>query len=267
VSIGDALDTIASLIGDVGRCSARARRYRLTAELAERTLSRTLFLGGEVRAARRSGATTDDALVVVEGELRALLAAAEQAIGDVRATSAYRDALTAWESGRYADVAACAPEIFAGVELVTTPGLLYAPIPVVNRRGGAERFLTPDAVAARVAALLREGVGAEREPADLGADESLPAIVLTETPDLLETPLALVVDPARDGVPVARLVGSGELLVYAPRVSAVGRVRCTAEPDDEWWAVRPNEYARWINALRAALAPHGIELAGGPSAA
>jgi hypothetical protein len=93
---------------------------------------------------------------------------------------------------------------------------------------------------------------------DLGADAAIRAVFLEDDPDAASSPVTLVVEPARIGLPTFRLGAAGEVLIYAPKVSPAPRVRCAATVSDEWWAVRPDAYARYVDDLERALAARGV---------
>ena len=77
----EALDEIATLIGEIGRCYQRGRRYRAIAAVCEeRYLARALEIGSRVRRARRVGDLDAPAAASLIATLRELQAECERAI-------------------------------------------------------------------------------------------------------------------------------------------------------------------------------------------
>jgi hypothetical protein len=256
---GDLLDEAARLIADLGGCYARARRYRaLAADCEERYLARTLAIGSEIRERLRVPEPDRAACAPAVDELRRLAIACEAAIGVVRASAPYRAAVRAWDEGRWSDVAVLAPTIFDAIAPFATVRPLHFTVPVVGRRGGAH-FLAPATVAERILDLLRTGIPASDPVPELGADETLRAVVLDEDPEAIESPIAVIVAPEDVAWPLFRLEPAGEIFVYAPHVQARMRVRCASHVDDEWWAVRPEAYGRYVAELERELAARGID--------
>ena len=231
----DALQEAARLIEEFGVCYTQARRYRqIAAECEDRYLARALAIGSEIRQQVRA---EDEAVDPAIEELRRLCASCAAAIAAVRASAPYRQALHAWEEGRFLDVAVVAPAIFEGIEPYRAPDSVYHAV---------------------IATLIATGIAAAEPVPDLGADAAIRAVFLEDDPDAASSPITLVVEPERIGLPTFRLGSAGEVLIYAPSVPPVARVRCAATVSDEWWAVRPDAYSRYVDDLERELAARGV---------
>ena len=252
----DALQEAARLIEAFGVCYTQARRYRqIAAECEDRYLARALAIGSEIRRRVRA---EDEAVDAAIEELGRLCASCAAAIAMVHAGVPYRRALHVWEEGRLLDVAAMAPAIFDGVEPYLATDTLYHAVQVTDPRRGGEHFLPAAKVAERIATLVASGIAAAEPVPDLGADAAIRAVFLEDDPDAASSPVALAVEPERIGLPTFRLGSAGEVLIYAPSVSPVPRVRCATTVSDEWWAVRPDAYARYVDDLERELTARGI---------
>ncbi len=255
----DPFDEAATLIADLGRCYARARRYRvLAAECEERYLARALAIGGNVREWARAPEPDRVACAAAVAELRRLGGECDAAIRDVQESAPYRAAVRAWDANRFVEVAALAPAIFDSVEPFAATHALHVPVSVTARRGG-EHFLPPAIVAERLVDLMRDGLPAAEPVPDFGADDHLGAVLLDEDAEAMAAPVTIVVDPADVSWPLFRLEPAGEVLVYVPRLQARMRVCCASEVGDEWWAVRPDAYGRYVADLERELRARGVE--------
>jgi hypothetical protein len=56
------------------------------------------------------------------------------------------------------------------------------------------------------------------------------------------------------------LAGTDLVLLYAERLVAPFVVTCSPSVDDEWWAVRPDAYRDYLEALRSTLSPGGLSV-------
>lgn len=256
----DALEDAARLVTAVGECYARARRYRALAGDSEtRFLDRALTLGGELRALARTAVLNVEAAVAIAAELRRIVAECAAGVAAVHASAPYRAAVRAWDAGELAAVAARAPDLFDGVVPDAAERALYFPVAVTSSRRGGEHFLTAGTLADRIVALLRDGIPAADPPPERGADDHIGAVVLDDDAEAAPGPITLAFLPGTIALPRLRLEPAGEVLVYAPRLVAPGRVRCAAHVTDEWWAVRPEAYPRYVEALTCELALRGID--------
>jgi hypothetical protein len=258
----DVLEEIAGLLGDLGSSYQRGRRYRaINAACEERYLTRALTIGSTVRRASRQATLDASALGALRDELRALAAACEADIARVRNDEPYRAAVAAWEAGRLDEVADAATRIFTAVELYRPCPTLYHPVPITQRGGGREHFVSPAACAETIVDLQREGLVAARTPPELGADDVIRAVVLTDDPETGDSPIALAVDPGELPFPVCHVVPGGDVLIYAGRVAATFRVRVASTVMDEWWNVRPDEYRAYVENLHRELDARGLTVA------
>ncbi len=259
----DALETAARLIAEVGDAYTRGRRYRAIADVCEtQFLGRALALGGELRALARRGTPDPDAAARIVAELATIVTDCDAAIATVHASDGYRAAVDAWDAGDLDAVAGHARELFDGVVEDRTERPLFFPVTVTSlRSGGAarEHFLPVSTIAERIALLRREGVVAADPPPERGADDRLRAVLLDDDPDAAASPITLVWRPGVIALPRARLEPAGEVLVHAPRLAAGATgIRYARDVSDEWWAVRPDAYARYVEELTRELARRGI---------
>ncbi len=254
----DLLEEGARLIADVGACYSRARRYRaIAADCEERFLGRGLAIGGAMREWARATRPDRAACAAAVAELRQLIADCDAAIAVVHASVAYREAVAAWDGERWSAVAALAPAIFDGIEPIASVRPLHFPVSVVAPRGGTH-FLAPPTVADRISGLLRDGLPAADPVPELGADDTLRAVVLDDDADAIEAPLTLVVAAEDVPWPLFRLAPVGEIFVYVARLQVPARVRCAAHAADEWWAVRSDAYEAYVSELARELAARGV---------
>jgi hypothetical protein len=260
----DPLARVADLIRDVGLAAERARRYRaLATSVAEPAFERALAIGASIRRSlrdpERQRADAGDAA----RELETLLDRCTRAVVDVQASAVYHDAVAAVAAGATGHVATLAPLLFSDVEPFPDARVLYWPVPIAGPRS-AGHFLPPEECAARIAEHAADGLVATLPPPELGADEHIPAIVLSAEHDVAESPIALAIEASALGAPLCRLGGGTTAFFYAPRVRVSFRVRTAAIVSDEWWAVRPDAYRAYVEALRDALAPTGIGIETAP---
>ena len=255
----DVLEEIAALISAVGRCYQRARRYRDIAALCEdQYLARALEIGSAIRKLGRGGGLDVHAAAAAEEALRDLLTGCESAVAGVRASDLYRRTVAAWEAGRSAEVAAAAPGIFTAVEPYPDCPTLYYPIPLTNRRGGGDHFIAPSACADALAELARSGIIPPATALELGADDTIQAVLLCVDFENAESPVALAIEPSALDAPICRIGPAGDAVVYAARLRTPFRVHFAQVVTDEWWAVRPDTYDDYVDRLKPELATRGL---------
>jgi len=259
----DVFKEIATLIAEVGRCYRRGRRYRDIAALCEqRYLAGALEIGSSIRQRARGGSLDAGATVSTVDSLRDLLAGCEAAIAAVHASDIYRRTVAAWEGGRCADVAVAAPSIFASVEPYPDCPTLYHSIAITSRRGGGDHFISPSACADALTELSCSGIVPSSTPPELGADERIRAVLLSEDFEVAESPIALAIEPSALDVPICRIGPAGDGLIYTARLSVPFRV-CFAEVvADEWWALQPDAYDNYVDRLVTELAARGLPTRG-----
>jgi hypothetical protein len=181
------------------------------------------------------------------------LASCWSAIDDVRTSQIYREAVAHFSEGEAERAATGAIEIFASVVPHAATDTLYWAMPIRGERSGAH-FLEPEECASRLSMIAAEGVPAAAEQLDLGGDEAIRPVLLTDEHDGSESPIALTFEPGTLPGRVCRLDGSNVALFYAERLRADFTVRCTPIVSDEWWSIRPDAYREYVVALRQALA-------------
>ena len=257
----DPVAEAAALIREVGRSAQRARRYRdLATQLATPVFDRALAIGSDVRRTIRSSEPHPTAITAALAELRELLASCENAITRIQVSALYREAVASFAAGATAQVAALAPPIFTDVTPHAATGILYWAVPIGAGRSGAH-FLPPTEVAARVQQMASEGLVAAPSPLELGGDDTIAPVLLSDEHDGSESPVALAFEPHTLSAPVCRLDGSNIVLFYAKRLRAAFTVTCARSVDDEWWSVRPDAYQEYLAELREALIERALRVA------
>jgi hypothetical protein len=256
-SPGDPIERIAAAIRDVGARARYARRYRdLTTSVADPVFDRVLELGSEVRRAAR-GTDAGSVIAAALRELEQLEARCAAGIAQVRAAEVYRDAAASFRDGAVGRVAACAPRIFTDVEPYAPGHPVYWPVPLGAGRSGPH-FIAPEECAARIVRIAADGVAAPETPPDLGGDDAITPVVLSDDLDPFESPVALAFDPTTLPGPVCRLESDGTVLFYGERLSGTPRVECLASVEDEWWRTRTDYYRDYVDGLQRALQAAGF---------
>lgn len=259
----DPVERVADLIREVGRAAQQARRYRvLAASVAEPAFERALEIGTFIRQSLRDPGRQREQAVAAAAELEATLESCRAAIADVQKSAVYEEALAAIGTGALDRLALLAPAVFDQVEPFPDATRLYWPVPIAGPRPGPH-FVPPADCAARIVKIMTEGLGAASPPPELGADERIPAVVLADEHEVGESPLALVLDARAFPAPLCRLASSNVALFYAPRVQLPFRVRAAGVVSDEWWAIRPDAYRTYVDALGATLTASGITVESG----
>jgi hypothetical protein len=154
-------------------------------------------------------------------------------------------------------VAELATSLFTDVSPGAPTGLLYWAVPISSGQTGSH-FLPAGELASRLKAIAAEGIIAPRQAPELGGDEHITPVFLTEEHDGAESPIALAYDPHALPAPVCRLDGSNVALFYARRLASAFTVHCHATVTDEWWHVRPDAYREYLQDLHAALSAEGL---------
>jgi hypothetical protein len=255
----DPLETAATLIRDVGEIARRARRYRaLVSDLAEPAFDRALALGSEIRRAART-TQPHAAIAAAIAELRELQSRCEAAIAEVKRSRDYEVAVARFRAGAADQVATLAPRIFTGVATSDRRGALFWTLPLGSRRGGPH-FLPAEDCAARVRTIVSEGLPGPTTPPELGGDETINPVALSDEHDGSESPIALRFQARDLPTPLCRIEGSSIVLVYVARLKAELVVSCQATVEDEWWRVRPDSYREYLGELEAALVWYEIPM-------
>ena len=249
----DRIDEAARLVEAVGTAAQDARRYRALAErLAEPTFDRAVTLGGVIRRALRPGAPSPADLDQALGELRTLLEECRRARAELWASPGYRAAVTCFEAGEIDRLARLVPDIFHQVVPDDGTTRLFWPVAIATRRPG-NHFVPAEQLAAQLSA-LRDGIPAASPPPDLGADDHIRAVVLTDDEDFSDSPIVLRFDRTALPGPVSRLKDTPTILFHAAALACRFVVRFAPEVSDEWWSVRPDAYRAYRERVRTALA-------------
>jgi hypothetical protein len=257
----DPLADAAALIRDVGRSAQQARRYRaLAAAVADPIFDRALAIGSDVRRAMRSEASQAlPAVTTAVDELRALLTRCGAAIAEVKRSPTYEEAAAAFAAGAAERVAALAAALFTDVTSDLPKGTYYWAVPVTSGRSGAH-FLPAGDLATRLHRMATDGLAADSHPPELGGDETIRPLYLTDRPDETESPIALAFEPDALPTAIGRLAGTNAVLVYTARLRADFTVTCAASVDDEWWNVTPDAYRDYLQEFRDTLSPYGLRV-------
>ena len=260
----DILAEAAALIRDAGLSAECARRYRTLATIvAEPTFDRALALGSTIRRAGRDPLGAEHELLAAVEELRQLLARSEAAIAEVRASASYREAVAAFTAGAVHRTAPLAIEVFTDVVGGDSAGAATWDVPLGTGPGG-EHFVSPEECAARIAEIARTGLHAASPPPRLGADDTITPVTLGLGIGDADGPVTLAFELEQLPGPICRLEHSTLALFYAGRLHAPFTVRCAAGVTDEWWNIRPDAYAKWIEALGPLLQSQGLVMTMAP---
>ncbi len=249
----DAAERATVLLRDVASSAEDARRYRaLATRIAEPALDRALAIGSVIRRELRTGPSPRPAVAAALSELQELLDACRSAIAEVRSSRDYVEAASGFARGDTERVASLAPAIFAGVVPAEGCATVFWPVPIAARIPGSH-FVPAEKCAAHILALSNEGIPAALPPPDLGADDLIGAVPLSEEHDGADSPIALAFNADELPAPVCRLQDTPTLLFYAPRLRCEFAIHAAGTVSDEWWAVRPDAYRRYLDELRHAL--------------
>ncbi|MEO6026115.1 MAG: hypothetical protein ABIR79_04540 [Candidatus Binatia bacterium] len=237
-----------------------ARRYRtLATTIAEPTFDRTLALGSTIRRAGRDPLGAEHELIAAVEELRQLLACSQAAITEVRASAGYCEAVAAFTAGAVERTVPLAIEVFTDVVVGDSAGVATWDVPLGTGPGG-EHFVSPEECAARIAGIAGAGLPAASPPPQLGADDTITPVTLGMGVANADGPVTLAFEVEQLPGPICRLAHSTLALFYADRLHAPFTVRCVAGVTDEWWNVRPDAYAKWIEALGPLLQSQGLTM-------
>jgi len=260
VTLSDVLTEAAALIRDAGLSAECARRYRaLATTIAEPTFDRVLELGSTIRRAGRDAPGSERELLAAVEELRQLLARSEAGIADVRTSAGYREAVAAFAAGDAARTVPLAIAVFTDVVPGDSAGVATWDVPLGTGPGG-EHFVTPEECAARIVGIAGGGLPASSPPPHLGADDTITPVTLGVGLANADGPVTLAFEVEQLPGPICRLEHSTLALFYADRLHAPFAVRCAAGVTDEWWNIRPDAYAKWIEALGPLLQSQGLTM-------
>jgi hypothetical protein len=247
-------------IADTGALLVRLQKYTRAAGPEGATLGReALALGDVARRLHRHELLDAAATTTLLAEARALADRLRALLTDLRRAPDYRAAVAAHVAGDQATLARVLPEVFAGLEGVPPLPQLFAPVEWLRR---GRRRPAPD-VAADIVRVRDEGLLADGDDLSPGADAELPAVVLAAEPPADE-PVVLQL-PGAALPPTYRLVDTGELLVYVPRLRVPGLsillAPALAEDEQRRVEIPAEEWRAWRAELAQAVAAAGIALA------
>lgn len=248
----DPLAEAAMLVRDVGLIAQYARRYRALVDVAASIFERTLTLGTDIRCAARATNEPDATIQQAITELRGLLTSGKAGIDEIKRTATYQDAINMFREGDPERVAPLAAAIFAHVVPHTPVDTLYWAVPLRSGRSGIH-FIAPEDCASRVGMIATEGLSAPAEEPDLGGDDTIRPVTLTDEHDESESPIALAFDPQTLPSSMCHLEESSLVLFYANRLQSTFSVRCSAHANDEWWNISPDAYRKYVIEFRDAL--------------
>jgi len=234
----DVVSALEAAIADLGTLLVQMDKFRAAEASDARALrAACLALGDRARRAHRHGML--DAVLATElrtdaAEAQAML---ERWLGELRASRAYRDAVEALGTGDDGRLRTSLCALFAGVDAVDPPDVLFHPVSW-QRRGRPRRAAE---VADEIVRLRAEGLDAESDPATPGVDPALPGVFLHATPPL-GAPVFLVLRGAARPGWVLRLATSGDLIAPGPRLRTPFTVGLAAVDDEDLDAWSPVGY-------------------------
>lgn len=254
----DLREDAAALIGEVGRCSQQAARYRaLATSVAEPAFDRAIAIGSAIRRADRSGRS--EAIADAVAELRSLLRQCEEGIESVRASGSYRALAAAYAADDVGRATELAATVFTGVTAKNVEVAVHWPVPIRGKRS-EEHFVSPERCVATISAAIEHGIIAPSEAPPVGGDETIRPVQLTTDPDASESPITLCFVPKPSAAMMGRVPNSDAILWYAKRLTAELSVSAAYSVTDEWWEIRPAAYADYLNILKRALCEAGLSL-------
>lgn len=214
---------------------------------------RALALGDRARQAHHTGELQGDAAAALLVEGQALLVHLYAARDAVRVHPHHRNAVDAHARGDFAALASLLPAVFAGVEAVPAPPMLYWPVPWRRRN----RALPTAELVDRLLELASEGLPADADAFLPGTDPLLPAVILSAAPPVGD-PLVVELGPADLPRPLCRILATGDILAPCRRLRcAFGlAVRTTLDPEE--LEATPVDYPAFRRALEPALTAAGI---------
>lgn len=253
---GERLIAFEAAIQELGTVQEVAARYRALRPAAEGLLGELMDLGRELRQATRRGVFTDEVAEAGAERVRRLRADWQRRLAELRASEPYRRALAAYAAADQSGLAEAVPALFAGVERTEAAPPLFRPLALRAReRAGGSPFRPPDAVAADVDALRREGLRARAAGREWW-DTDLPALEFAADLAAVEGAAALAIDRLAGGTAVFR---EGEtLLVFAPRLAVELHVVLAESSDDAWYEAAEGSFEAYRDAVVAALAGRGV---------
>ena len=262
------LMALEAALGDLSTLYVAARQFTAIRERAETELLVGInMLASKLRRLLRAAELTDDAIALVSREILATAAHWHLQLEGVHTSATYQRTLAALAADDQTQLAALVPDIFAGLSVVHPSPSLYFPVSPASarRRGtspggtgstGTRPFLSPRECAEKIQQLVVQGILPETGGSEWWERE-LAAIVGTDTPAALETPLALRLDAATVRVAVFGSPEEPSLRVFTPCLRAPFSIVVARSAPDEWWAAYEESYAAFRDALQRELATRG----------
>lgn len=247
-------------MAELGTLYTTARGLTALAPDAERELlPRITAFGGRLRRCVRGGTLDAAAIDAASLEVLAVRSEWQTRVEAVRSSAAYRAACVALAADRQDEVAALIPRVFAGLRPAVLVPPLFVPMSVSTgrRRPGTSPFLSAPEAAERIARLVHDGLEACGE-SGAAWEQDLPSVSCTDDPAVLDTPVALRVEPAVLRATAFAVVGSPTYRVFTARRVAAGSVWLATDPADTWWEAYEVSYAAFRDALRDELAQRDV---------
>ena len=241
---------------ELGTLYAAARSFApLRADAEAKLLPRLLELGSTLRGLVRSGRLSADEIDRASRQILELRTFWQTALGAVRSSGPYQEALQAWAADEQEALVCLIPRIFAGVHVLRPAPALFFPVSPSSgrRRPGNTPFLSAAECADRIAHFLAIGI----EP-DSGGSEwwerELSYIICADTLCALETPIALRWAVPHPSLALFTVADEPTCRMFTPRLRATMGVVLAADATDEWWQAYDESYATFREALRHELA-------------
>ena len=251
----DVVSALEVSIADLGALLVQVDKFRAGDGAEARDLRAACHaIGDRARRAHKRGLLDAALAREIHDDAVAARGALDQWLAGVRASPAHRAAVAALAAHDDAALGTALTALFAGVEAVAPPPVVFHPVGW-QRRG---RPLPAKDVAAELVRLRAEGLVGDDDVAAPGVDPGLPGIVVTAAPPL-GAPVYLVLRDAARPAWALRLVATGDYVVPGALLVAPFAVGL-ASPDDEdldEWTLDPAAYR---DALAAAITARGLPL-------
>ncbi|MBI4519106.1 MAG: hypothetical protein HY699_25225 [Deltaproteobacteria bacterium] len=261
------MNTAAELIGLETAMRDLARLYEsalLFAQLQGRAESALLprmgALGQLLRRHLHANDLGPNEIRAAAVELHELTRHWHDAIDELRTSSLFLAATTAFAHDDQPALAETLPRLFSGLTLTTPPpALLYYAVSLAaphRRQPPQGPFLTAAEVADKICAYA-DGI-----PAQTGSgswwEVALPFLTLVDEPAAGDSPVTLALDLITQPRQVFQAAGEIAFRIYTPRLIAPFSVVLVRDPEDEWWEAAGQSYAAFRLMLRDRLHARGI---------
>jgi hypothetical protein len=256
MSQGERLIAFEAALQELSGLHEVAARYRPLELDAQALLGELMDLGRDLRQAQRRGVFTDEVAEDRADHVRRLRQTWQRRLADLRASDLYRGALAAYADDEQPALAELLPALLAGVSISEQSGPFFRPLRLTtHRRSGGSPFKAPEAIAAELEELAREGL----RPAAAGRewwDTDLGAIVLTGDLADVEVSAALRIESLPPRLRVFR--ERDAILVFTPRLEIVPAVVFATGSDDAWYEAAEGSYEAYRDAVVAVLHSRSI---------